>query len=364
MQPKLVVMDIVRASLATNRDWTLLLRMVLLIIYIFLICILFLLVFSFIIRSIIVILVVKSFNGMPGVSFEITPKGTPGWLTIGLPIAITITVFSGLIAIDRWQQGLLNQRFEAATEEPPVELIHRLTKLSQVADVPPPAIRVVHHDVPTAFTTGIRIDQAQITVTSGLLHQLRNDELEAVLAHEVSHVKNRDVAVMTAAMVPVVMAAGIWEVVTTDSDQSLDQTPTSRKGADPHRFEGIIGGIVGIVAGTIWLFARFATAKFARYREFAADSGASAITGNPAMMAVALETISRTDTPTADLRMIGIDAFSIRPLSQSENQWTAGWQTPLDILPDRIRTVISKYMSFHPSTAERLRRLRALEDPE
>lgn len=354
-------MDIFRSPRATNRSLMLLVNMILLLFSLLVIVFSFVSVFVFFVRSTIIILLAGSFNGIPGILFEITPEGAPRWLTIDLPISITIAVFSGLIAIDRWQRGLLNQRFEAMTEEPPVELVHRLTKLCQIADVPPPAVRVVHSDLPTAFTTGIRIDQARITVTTGLLHRLHNDELEAVLAHEVSHIKNRDVAVMTAAMVPVVAAAGIWTLVTTDSNQSLDQTPTSRRAPDPHRFEGVIGGIIGIVAGTFWLFARFATAKFARYREFAADSGASAITGDPATLAAALETISRADTPPTDLRMIGIDAFSIRPLSQ-DNQWTAGWQTPLNVLPDRIHDALSEHLDFHPSTEKRLRRLRELED--
>lgn len=323
---------------------------------------LFAVAFALLVRSALVLLLVRPLSDVPAAIATPVATEVPRWITVGVPVVSTGLVFGGLVVLHRWQRGLVDRQFDALTRDPPAALSRRLARLSQLADVPTPTLRLVDAAAPTAFTTGLRLERTQITVTTGLLATLGEDELEAVLAHELSHVKNRDVMVMNAVMTPIVIAAGLWTVTTTDSDRPVDGPVPRANGTDPFLFEGVVSGVFGAVAGAFWLFAWLATASFARYREFAADRGAAAITGDPAAVAGALETISKPSAPLPDLRLIGLNAFSIRPLADADHYWGVAWRTPADVLPDRVRARLSTRLRLHPETDRRLERLRTLEN--
>jgi heat shock protein HtpX len=203
-----------------------------------------------------------------------------------------------------------------------------VSRLSQQADLPKPRVAVADSQVPNAFATGRSRDSSAVAVTTGLMRTLDEAELEGVLAHELAHIKNRDVVVMTIASFLSTIA---FLVV---------------------RFGVFFGGgrnrngqvLVAIVASlVVWVVSFFLIRALSRYREYAADRGGAVITGQPSALASALLKISgRMDqVPNDDLRDTSeMNAFFIIPIK-------AG--------------VVGRLFSTHPSTDQRVERLRELE---
>ena len=186
--------------------------------------------------------------------------------------------------------------------------------------------------VPNAFATGRSKKSSAVAVTTGLLRTLDQDELEGVLAHELAHIKNRDVAVMTIASFLSTIAFMIvrWGWLF--------------GGGGRNRQGGGGGVIVAIVVSlVVWIVSFLLIRALSRYREFAADRGGATITGKPAALASALMTIDgRMDkVPREDLR--------------SQNEMNAFFIIPIK------SGFVGKLFSTHPSTEARVERLRDLE---
>lgn len=200
------------------------------------------------------------------------------------------------------------------------ELVGTTRRLAQVADVPPPTVRVRSTDRPESYTLGGR-GSATIVVSSGMIEALSRDELEAVLAHEVSHVANGDSRIMGAALTPVSIV-----------DDWMDD--------DPSDLEGVLQNAFFLP----WKrYAQFGVAVLSRGREWAADAGAVAITGSPASLASALLRLDEArGRPTTDLR---------------------AWEesvAALDILPPGSEELAVGPFRTHPPTEERIERLERL----
>src|SRR5207248_181488 len=198
-------------------------------------------------------------------------------------------------------------------EEAP-ELHAMIDRLCAMAELPKPRVAIVESDVPNAFATGRNPKHAAIAATSGLLRRLEPQEIESVLAHELSHVANRDVLIMTVASFFAMLAALL-----------------TRFGLYAGMFGGFGGGgnrnNNGNNQGPIWLIIFLVSVityaisyilirTISRYREYAADRGSALITGAPENLMSALQKIAGTITqiPQRDLREVaGMNAFFIVP---------------------------------------------------
>jgi heat shock protein HtpX len=191
------------------------------------------------------------------------------------------------------------------------ELHAMVERLCAMADLPKPRIALVDTDVPNAFATGRNPKHAAVAVTTGLWRRLEPKEVESVLAHELSHVANRDVLVMTVASFFALLAAmltrfglyaGMWGGGNRNNNNN--NVPV-----------WLIVFAVSILTYVIsWVLIR----TISRYREYAADRGSALITGAPENLMSALQKISSEmfRIPQRDLREVeGMNAFFIIPAS-------------------------------------------------
>ena len=217
-------------------------------------------------------------------------------------------------------------------EEAP-ELHAMVERLCAMAGLPKPRVAVVDTDVPNAFATGRNPQHAAIAVTTGLWRRLEPQEVESVLAHELSHVANRDVLVMTIASFFAMLAALL-----------------TRFGLYAGMFGGFGGGnrnnnnnqvpvwlIVFLVSVVVYAISFILIRTISRYREYAADRGSAIITGAPENLMSALQKISSgiTQIPQRDLREVqGMNAFFI--------------------IPTNWKSHMSEWMMDHPPLEKRL----------
>src|SRR5688500_8883621 len=164
-----------------------------------------------------------------------------------------------------------------------------IEKLCIQADLPKPKIAVADTDVPNAFAIGRSRKSATVCATTGIMRRLSPSELEGVMAHELSHVKHRDVLVMTIASFFASLAAIITQFGFFFGGDS-DDNPSFV--------------IVLLVSFAVYVLSFFLMMALSRYREFAADRGAAIITGRPSALSSALVKVSGAmqHVPTHDLR--------------------------------------------------------------
>ena len=191
------------------------------------------------------------------------------------------------------------------------ELHDMVERLCGMADLVKPRVAVIESDVPNAFATGRNQKHAAVAVTTGLWNRLDPKEVEGVLAHELSHIANRDVLVMTVASFFAMLAALL-----------------TRFGLYSGMFGGFGGGrdnnnnsvpvwlIILVVSIVTYFLSQILILAISRYREYAADRGSALITGAPEYLMSALQKISSgiTQIPQQDLREVeGMNAFFIIP---------------------------------------------------
>jgi len=254
-------------------------------------------------------------------------------LNIGLAPLLVIVVglaFFQYYTSDKVALAASGAKIVTPDEAP--ELHAMVERLCAMADLPKPRIAIVDSDVPNAFATGRNPKHAAIAVTTGLWRRLEPQEIESVLAHELSHVANRDVLIMTLASFFAMLAALL-----------------TRFGLYAGMFGGFGGGnrdnnnqvpvwlIVTLVAIVTYAISWVLIRTISRYREYAADRGSALITGAPENLMSALQKISSniTQIPQRDLREVeGMNAFFI--------------------IPTNWKSQMSEWMMDHPPLEKRL----------
>jgi heat shock protein HtpX len=214
-------------------------------------------------------------------------------------------------------------------------------RLCALADMPKPRVAIAESDVPNAFATGRSPKDAVVCATTGILRRLEPAELEAVLAHELSHVAHRDVAVMT--------IAGFLGVVAGFITRSMfwfgpGMTGGGRRDDDEDN-AFLQWMVILLVSVIVYAISFLLTRALSRYRELSADRGAAVITGAPSTLASALVKVTGAmgQIPTRDLRAAeAFNAFFFTPAA------APGFS-------------ISSLFSTHPSLEKRLAQLSDLE---
>jgi len=208
-------------------------------------------------------------------------------------IAVAVLLLAGSQYYFGSQLALRTMGGEVVDREEYPDLHDRVTYLAQQAGVPKPRVAVAENATPNAFAAGRKRTDAVVCVTTGLLEELDDEELDGVLAHELAHILNRDFQLMTVIAALSIMAGWIvrWGFLFGDGGG----------GGEGGGWQLLAGYVAALV---VWVGAFLVGRLISRYREFAADRGAATITGDPAALASALETISDEleSVPEEDLR--------------------------------------------------------------
>ena len=223
------------------------------------------------------------------------------------------------------KMALAASRAKPATESGLPDVYGIMRRLTQTTGMPMPSIHLINSPQPNAFATGRSPKKAAIAVTSGIMDQLSYDELEGVLAHELAHVKNRDILISSiAAMLGAAIAIIARFALFTGGNRN---SPL-----------GAIGGIISfIVAPLAAMVIRFAVS---RTREFQADRIGAEITGRPMQLASALDKIS--------------EGARRRPMKVNPATSQLFIENPMKGVKGQG---MSRLFSTHPPTAERVERL-------
>jgi heat shock protein HtpX len=221
----------------------------------------------------------------------------------GVAIFVIAALFAAQVfASDKLALAAVGAR-EVSPQEAP-ELHAMIERLCIQADLPKPKVAVIPSSMPNAFAMGRSQKSATVCATTGIMELLSPSELEGVLAHELTHIINRDMMIMTlasffATIASMIVQFGFFFGGGRDDD---DDGP------------GVM--VVILVALAVYVISFFLMQALSRYREFAADRGAAVITGRPSALSSALMKISGTmeRIPQTDLRAHAeLNAFYIFP---------------------------------------------------
>jgi heat shock protein HtpX len=232
---------------------------------------------------------------------------------------------------------LLSLGAQEVSEQQAPELHDMVGRLAAMTGLPKPKVAIIDSPVPNAMATGRDPNHSLVAVTTGILGMLSPEEMEAVLAHEMSHVIHRDMRVMAmasffATLASFIVQSGMWGGM------------YGGYGRRDNRDGGGSFAIIFLVSIVVWAISFILIRTLSRYREYSADRGSAIITGQPSQLASALVKISgrMQRIPDQDLRQV-----------------EAG--NTLMIFPAISRGSISEIFSTHPSLEHRLAKLQEME---
>jgi heat shock protein HtpX len=261
--------------------------------------------------------------------FVLPPQYAPFIALIGLGIVWFQWYNSDTVAMKAMRAR------EVTPEEAP-ELHAMIDRLCALADMPKPRVGVADVTVPNAFATGRSPNRSVVCVTTGILGLLTADEMEGVLAHELSHVAHRDVLVMTIASSAGIIAGGL--------SRGAQYGAWFGGGRNRDNNGPPIWLVVLVISLVVYAVSFFLTRLLSRYRELAADRAGAQLTLKPRALGTALQKISggMNAIPTADLRASSsMNAFFIAPAIKGIS--------------------LSQLTSTHPSLEQRLEQLAQIE---
>jgi heat shock protein HtpX len=217
-------------------------------------------------------------------------------LVIGFGILFVQYFFSDKIA-------LYSMGGKIVSREQAPDLHGIVDRLVAMADMPKPLVAVAESDIPNAFATGRNEKHAVVCITSGLWRRLDEKEVEAVLAHELSHVAHRDVAVMTIASFLGILAGLLTRMLyLTGLFGGFGNNRSNNNNSGGNLFMVEIGML--LVSAVIYMISFILIRTLSRYRELAADRSGAILIGQPQVLASALQKVSGeiARIPTRDLR--------------------------------------------------------------
>jgi heat shock protein HtpX len=256
--------------------------------------------------------------------------------------AVTIAVIAGVLFLiqyftsDKIALASMGAHVVSPGDSPEAQLMHGIIeRLCIQANLPKPRVAIADTSMPNAFAVGRSPKTATVCATTGLLRLLSPSELEAVLGHELTHVANRDVMVITlasffASIAAFIVQMGFW-------------------------FGGMFGGddedggpsaiVVILVSAVVYVISWLLLQALSRYREFAADRGSAIITGRPSALISALMKISGNmqQIPQQDLRAASSELAAFY------------------IFPPKAKQTVASLFSTHPPLEARVKRLQRLE---
>jgi heat shock protein HtpX len=253
-----------------------------------------------------------------------------------------VLIGAGLLWVQFWfsdRIALYAMQARIVTPEQEPRLHGIVDRLCATADMPKPRVAVADTELPNAFATGRSTKRAVLCVTTGLMRRLDTEELEGVLAHELSHVAHRDVVVMTVASFLGVIAG----LIARFAFYSGLFGGGGRRDRDGQEVFLLIVLVMAVSAG-VYAISFLLIRALSRYRELAADRAGAMLTGRPSALASALTKVSGdiAAIPTRDLRTAeAFNAFFFAPA----------------LAPGLS---LSSLMSTHPSLEQRLDQLAAL----
>ena len=229
---------------------------------------------------------------------------------------LVLLVAGGFLAIQYWYSdkiALFSMGGRLVTPEEAPELHGVIDRLCAMSDLPKPAVAIADSDLPNAFATGRTPKRAVVCATTGILRRLTPEELEGVLAHELSHVAHRDVAVMTIASFLGVLAGMITRMFL----YSGMYGGFGDRGRRDHNNNSVPVALIILAVSVVVYAVSFVLIRtLSRYRELAADRAGAMLTGRPAALASALTKVTgdMARIPTRDLRAAeAFNAFFFTP---------------------------------------------------
>jgi heat shock protein HtpX len=257
--------------------------------------------------------------------------------------AIAIAVIAGIMILAQWYFSdkivLWSTGAKIVSREQFPELHDLVERIVARNNLSKPRIAVINTRTPNSFATGKTPKSSIVAVTTGLMDELDAEELEGVIAHELAHIKNRDVLVLTLASIFSVMA---WYLM------RFGMYGAMFGGSGGYGRRGNEGGaamlLILLIAVITWIASFLIIRAISRYREYVADRDGALITGKPSKLASALLKISGTmkRIPTRDLREIeGMNAFFIIPAVSGSS--------------------FTNLFSTHPPVAQRVKKLMEME---
>ncbi len=268
---------------------------------------------------------------------------------VGIIAALVIwTIMSAASVFGGPELVLRMSRARQVTPDVHPQLFNVVEEMKIAGQLPAmPKVYIIDEQAPNAFATGLRPENSAIAVTAGLLTRLNRDELQGVIAHETSHIMNRDVQFLTLAsimlgsivLVSEVFLRGMWY---SGGGVGKRYRSSRKSGGGGGNLPFIVVAIVLAILGP--LFARILYFSISRKREYLADACAVRLTRYPEGLASALEKISQSQLPLEAANKVNAPMFIVAPLQEGKKAAASGWG------------------ATHPPIVERISILRAMSE--